>query len=80
MKALGTVLGGFIGVALGIWAMVTVWVDYIVPAVPAGPYHNLILIGIGALVLLFGWGLVAIFIVACGAVFSFIFNLITPGK
>ena len=76
MKALGTVLGGFIGVALGIWAMVTVWVDYIVPAV----HHNLILIGIGALVLLFGWGLVAIFIVACGAVFSFIFNLITPGK
>ena len=80
MKGFSTALGAIVGVVLAIWACVTVWTSYIVPVVPAGSYHDLILVGIGILLLFLGGGLVVLFIALCGAVFAALFSVLTPGR
>ncbi len=76
---MGKVLGMLVGLGVGIYSAYSLWVDRIMPLVPAGPYHGLIVLALGIVLLMVGGGLVFMFVLMVGAVFAFLFDAIEAG-
>jgi O-antigen ligase len=72
--------GGLIGFFGSLALVVKVWVAFIVPLVPAGDYHGLILFGMGVLCVFFFGGLVFLFAMLSGVLFGVVAGAITGDK
>lgn len=69
--------GFIIGFTGSMWAAVALWSAYIVPLVPAGPYHGLILLGVGVMCFVFLGGLVIWIGALVGMLFALLAGLLT---
>jgi len=69
--------GFLIGFTGSLWAAVAIWSAYIVPLVPAGPYHGLILLGVGLVCIMVLGGLVIWIGVLIGTLFALLALLVT---
>ena len=77
---MGKIIGAIIGIAVSIWAVISAWTMWVVPVVPQGPYHGLILVGLAIVCFFFGGGLVVLFTAGVTALFAITADFLTGGK
>lgn len=72
--------GFAIGFVLAWWGAWSVWVNHIVPLVPHGDYHGLIVFGLAVGCLFFFGGLVFFIAMICGLALAQLAAIFTDGK
>ena len=74
------VIGFLIGFGGALYCAFLAWTGFIVPLVPAGDYHGLILVALGVVFFIFGGGLVFGIAMLIGALLATLFGTVTASK